>query len=181
MPPRTRGVNDVAPTEQGATVTPPAAKDNKATSSQNEEEGSTNGEAQPAAMDVDTHAPTDKGTTVTPLATKGNEDTNAETINEGSTNGEAQPAAMDVDTQSGSKYVCNTDEEDDPLTATQRKIEENLRGVREKKKKVLTQPKIRFVAATDGTPRRSPTTKPRDKVKARKSTAALTQTIFDQK
>ena len=62
-PQRMRGANGAAPTEAGATVTPPAAKHNKATSGQNEEDGSTNGEVQPAAMDMDTPDHIDKGTT----------------------------------------------------------------------------------------------------------------------
>ena len=108
----TKGANNAAPTGEGATVTPLVTKNNKATSGQSEEEGSTNSKAQPAAMDVDTHTLTDEGTTVTPPATKGNEDTNAEIVNKGSTNGEAQPAAMDVDAQSGSKRTRSAEKED---------------------------------------------------------------------
>ena len=55
-PQRIRGTNGAAPTVEDATVTPPATKHNIATSGPHKEEGSTNGEAQPAAMGVD--APT---------------------------------------------------------------------------------------------------------------------------
>ena len=44
-PQRMRVTNGDAPTEAGATVTPPATKHNKATSDQNKEERSTNAEA----------------------------------------------------------------------------------------------------------------------------------------
>ena len=53
MPSRVRGANKAAPADNGATVTPLAEKNNKATNIYGDEEESTNGEAQPTAMDVD--------------------------------------------------------------------------------------------------------------------------------
>ena len=92
-----RGANGAALTEAGATVTPLATQHNIATRGQNEEEGSTNGEAQPAAIDVDTPDPIDEETPFSPPAVKGNKDANAETANDGSTNGKERTATTDVE------------------------------------------------------------------------------------
>ena len=53
--PRGRGTNNATPADVGATVKPSTARNNDATNVQSEEEGSTNGEAQPA-MDVEATA-----------------------------------------------------------------------------------------------------------------------------
>ena len=86
-------------------------------------------------MDVDTPSPTDKGTTFSPPAVKEKVDMNAETIDKGSTTGGARPATIDVATQTGSKHRHGAVEVDGPLTATQRKMAENLRRIKDNKKK----------------------------------------------
>ena len=62
-PPRVRGANNVTPADGGATVTPPATRNNTTTNVQSDEERSTNGEAQ-AAMDVETKSGNKRGQAV---------------------------------------------------------------------------------------------------------------------
>ena len=141
-PQRMRGTNGAASTAEGATVTPLTTKHNIATSGQNEEEGSTNGEAHPAVMDVDAPATADKETVFSLPAAKGNMDANIENDEDGSTNGKARPETMDVETatadgeaQAGKKRTRDTEEEGDLLAAFSRRTTETARKIKEKKKK----------------------------------------------
>ena len=87
---------------------------------------------------------------------------------------------MDVKAQAGSKHTRDEEEKDDPLTATKRKMAETTRRIKDNKKKALRQPTLRFAAAVDGS-LGPPPTKHKDEAKVRKSAAARTQTMLDER
>ena len=118
---------------------------------------------------------------------KGNEDADAETAKDGCTNDKARPETTDVEpattdgeAQAGSKRTRDAEEEEDPLTAFSRRTAETARRIKEKKKKAQTQSTLRFATAVDGAPKPSPVRRT-DEAKARKSAAAHTNALLDQK
>ena len=61
--PRVREANNTTPSDNGATVTPPATRNNDATNVQSNEEGSTHGEAH-TAMNAETQSGNKQGQSV---------------------------------------------------------------------------------------------------------------------